>query len=58
MYRDIYFHRFLWLMGVNFYVISVSLKLLVDSVFSFNMTVGGLPLLKILKNTTNHLLIA
>jgi hypothetical protein len=45
-------------MGVNFYVISVSLKLLVDSVFSFNMTVGGLPLLKILKNTTNHLLIA
>jgi hypothetical protein len=45
-------------MGVNFYVISVSLKLLVDSVFSFNMTVGGLTLPKVFKNTTNHLLLA
>jgi hypothetical protein len=35
---DVYFHRFLWPAGVNFHVIRVSLKLLIDSVLSFHMT--------------------
>jgi hypothetical protein len=32
------FVGFLWSTGVNFYVIRVSLKLLIDSVLSFYMT--------------------
>jgi hypothetical protein len=32
------FVGFLWSTGVNFYVIRVSLKLLIDSVLSFHMT--------------------
>jgi hypothetical protein len=34
----IIFIGFLWLMGVNFYVIRVSLNLLIDSVISLHMT--------------------
>jgi hypothetical protein len=38
MCEDVYFRRFFWLTGVNFYVIRVSLKLLIDSVLSFHTT--------------------
>jgi hypothetical protein len=38
MYMKIFFFVFLWSMRVNFYVIRVSLNLLIDSVISLNMT--------------------
>jgi hypothetical protein len=38
MYMKISFFVFLWSMRVKFYVIRVSLNLLIDSVISLNMT--------------------